>query len=322
MASLAAALGPAVCAAPDEAVDEEELEELAEAPPPEGAVQAGSGSFEFTGTDLAEERPVPVRYHLPEDLGDDAPVALLLHGSSRNARAFRDSWLGPAERHGLAVIVPEFGGSEDAYPGSESYNLGRVQDDGGELRPREEWTYSVLEPLFEDFVVRAGLEADGYHLYGHSAGSQVAHRFLTLFPEARANRVILANAGWYTLPVEDVEWGYGLGYEDPDGETGTLIPSEDLAALFQREVTILLGEEDADPEAAALRDTSEARRQGAHRFERGHTYFEVARERAEELGVDFRWRLDTVPDVGHSNASMAPPAARLMTGDRWDPGQE
>lgn len=77
-----------------------------------------------------------------------------------------------------------------------------------------------------------------------------------------------------------------------------------------------LAEDDDDPEGAALRTTDEANEQGAHRFARGHTYYEVARERAEELGVGFRWQLDTVPELGHSNADMAPAAAQMVAGHR------
>lgn len=309
----ATALGAWVaCEAPEDVIDEEELAELADEDPPEGAVTVGSGSYEFTGTPLAEERPVPVWYHVPEDLGTDATVALVIHGAGRNAGGHRDAWVEPAEEHGFVVAVPEFANQDGLYPGAAEYNLGRLEDDDGEIRPRDEWTYSVLEPLFDDFVARAGLETDRYHIYGHSAGSQVTHRFLTLFPEARAERVVLANAGWYTQPVDDVDWPYGLGHAAVEEDHGMLASPEELRLFFQRDVTVLLGEDDDDPGASALRGTAHANAQGAHRFERGHTYFEVVGERAKELGVELRWQLDTVPEVGHSNASMAPAAAEII----------
>ena len=38
-------------------------------------------------------------------------------------------------------------------------------------------------------------------LFGHSAGSQVAHRFLLFKPTNKTNKVILSAAGWYTVPI-------------------------------------------------------------------------------------------------------------------------
>lgn len=305
---------PLACDPPEETLDEGDLEELAREAPREDAVREGPGRYEFTGTPLAEERPVPVWYYLPEGLGADAPVVLVAHGAARDAEGHRDAWREMADDHGFAVVAPEFADREGRYPGTEAYNLGRVEDEDGALRPRDRWSFSILEPLFDDFVSRADIPAETYHLYGHSAGSQVAHRFLTLFPEARAERVVLANAGWYTLPVAEEEWPYGLAHPEAERAGGVLATPEDLATLFARDVTILLGEEDVDTAAAHLRTTEPAAAQGAHRFQRGHTYHRVVRERARELDLELRWKLDTVPDAGHSNAEMAPAAAEVIGG--------
>ena len=75
---------------------------------------------------------------------------------------------------------------------------------------------------------------------------------------------------------------------------------------------ILLGEDDNDPNHSSLRKTEEAMRQGKHRFERGHYFFNTAQAMADSLGVEFNWILDTVPGVGHSNTGMAPKAAKIF----------
>ena len=62
-----------------------------------------------------------------------------------------------------------------------------------------------------------------------------------------------------------------------------------------------------------LRRTPEAMTQGKHRFERGQTFFDMAKQEAEALGVSFNWHLDTVPGVGHSNAGMAKVAAEYLS---------
>lgn len=76
--------------------------------------------------------------------------------------------------------------------------------------------------------------------------------------------------------------------------------------------TVLLADRDNDPEASNLRNTDGAQARGPHRFARGHHYFEVARERARELGVEFGWQLDTVPDVAHEFRRMTLPAAAIL----------
>ena len=75
---------------------------------------------------------------------------------------------------------------------------------------------------------------------------------------------------------------------------------------------VILGEKDTDPNASSLRKTEEAMRQGNHRFERGNNFFNMAKRIADSLEVNFNWKLETVPDVGHSNFGMAPTAANIF----------
>jgi hypothetical protein len=123
-----------------------------------------------------------------------------------------------------------------------------------------------------------------------------------MFAEASAaEAIVVANAGWYTFPVQTVAFPYGLG--------GVPI---DPAAAFARPVTILLGEGDTDPQHPSLRRNAEADAQGIHRYARGRAFFEAARAEAARLGTPFSWRLQTVPGVAHSNAGMAEAAMRLL----------
>ena len=93
---------------------------------------------------------------------------------------------------------------------------------------------------------------------------------------------------------------------------GTGLPPEYLGATLSRPLVVLLGEDDDNPNSANLRRTPEAMRQGRHRLARGKRFFELARQQAERLAVPFNWHLDTVPDVGHNNARMAPAAVSYL----------
>nr|ALS89287.1 MetaGeneMark_Unknown Function [uncultured bacterium] len=87
-----------------------------------------------------------------------------------------------------------------------------------------------------------------------------------------------------------------------------------VVTLLGRDVTILLGEDDSDPDGAMLLKSPEAMRQGEHRLARGRTYHRHAAMLAERLGVPFAWKLVTLPGVGHSHRAMAGPAARILLG--------
>jgi hypothetical protein len=91
--------------------------------------------------------------------------------------------------------------------------------------------------------------------------------------------VVPANAGWYTLPVFDVDFPYGL--------RGTPATEESLRSALGRQVVLQLGEADTDPRHRSLCRNPEADRQGTHRFVRGWHFFDLARREAERRGVPF-----------------------------------
>lgn len=193
--------------------------------------------------------------------------------------------------------------SKTYYPNANAYNLGWMFDENNDLLPEEEWSYSIIEPIF-DFVV-SSIQGDQktYDIFGHSAGAQFAPRFLTYKDETRANRVVAANAGWYTLPDTNIDFPYGL--------KNSMADSMDIARIAQKNLIVQLGEADT-LRSDNLRKTPEADAQGLNRLARGQSYFEAGKLAAEELGVPFNWRLVFVPGVGHSNGSMAPNAAKIL----------
>ena len=260
----------------------------------------GAHEFSFSGW---AGPAITVRAWLPENTGDNTPVAIVMHGASRDLPRYFDDWSAAAEASGFIVIVPWF--SQEDFPKSARYNLGHVFDaKTGEPRDESLWTFSAIEPLFDHVVRWAGVETASYTLYGHSAGSQFVHRFLYFKPDARVARAILANAGWYTMPDFGVDFPYGL---DDSGLNEDVLP-----VYFSRDVVVLLGEADTKVNEDKLRRTPEAMLQGAHRLQRGRTFFRVAEAKAAETGAEFNWRLQTVPGAEHSNAQMTSTAAALV----------
>lgn len=232
------------------------------------------------------------------------PPVLVLHGMNRNPWDYRDAWIELAETHGLFVFVPYF--RETEYPGPVGYNLGNVfaSEDNLTRNPEALWSYRLPEIVFAHLQETGRVEAEGYVAFGHSAGSQFLHRKIAFVPDERLLLAVAANAGWYTFPDLETAWPYGYG--------GTGLTPDALPDYLASNLVLLLGDRDTDPKDRSLRKAPEAMRQGNHRFERGHTFFEAGRRLASELGVAFNWRIETVPGVGHDNARMAPAAARFM----------
>ena len=168
-------------------------------------VQAAKIRYLFEGWDGPPLRVYATR---PAGLASHRPVVVVMHGMRRNADEYRDQWHELALEHDFLLLVPEF--NERDFPGPEGYNLGRRFDEAGRARPRGQWSYSAIEPLFEDALQRFGMVATDYSIYGHSAGAQFVHRFLYFNPAARVVSAVAANAGWYTLPDLSVAWPYGL----------------------------------------------------------------------------------------------------------------
>lgn len=265
---------------------------------PVEAPLSGKGDFVFTGW---AGPPVKVFYQLPAVVKPDTPVLFAIHGVQRDADVYRDAWARTAVERGFIVAAPEF--STKNFPDNESFSSGGITESGKPV-PRERWTFSIVEPLFQAIRARTGTQVSRYVLYGHSGGAQFVQRFVLMMPEARYNRAIAANAGWYTMPDLDAELPYGL--------KGSGVDEATLKIALARPLWILLGSRDVDPRSPALRITREAMRQGPYRLARGDSYHAAGQAAAERLGVKYGWQKRYVNGVAHDNVGMANAAVALV----------
>lgn len=259
---------------------------------------------QFTFRHPETNRPVVVFYAKSSGYDPKTPPVMVLHGVLRNPWDYRDNWIGLAEKYDLFVFVPYF--REKEFPGPVGYNLGNVFKSEKRLKrnPEKEWSFRIPDIVF-DYLLQSGrTQSKGYYAFGHSAGSQFLHRKLAFAPDPRLLLAVAANAGWYTFPDLKVSWPYGYR------RTG--IRREDLIPYLESNLLLFLGDKDSDPNDQYLRKAAPAMRQGLHRFERGHHFFEAAKEVSDAMGVSFNWDLRVVPGVGHDNAGMAVAAAAVM----------
>lgn len=262
----------------------------------------GSGAFHMDDGRGRLAAPLRVFFHRPDGFKPNGPIVIIIHGMGRTAARYRDRWVDSAERHGVLILAPEF--TREHYPGSRQFNLGNMRERDGTARPRSEWSFPVVDRVFHAAQEKFAARRARYHLFGHSAGAQFVHRLILFAPSPHLDRAIAANAGWYTLPVPQEAFPYGLG--------GMSVAPETLKQALGRRLTILLGTDDDDPNHRSLRRAAEAMGQGPHRLARGHHFFRTATRAARRLGVSFAWELREVPGVAHSGRLMSAAAARYL----------
>jgi len=260
--------------------------------------EAATSDFQFT----PKSRPaLKVYLALPAEVKADTPVVFALHGMTRSAKAVRDAWVPAAEARNLIVITPHF--DDKGYPKAAQYNLGNTRDAAGKAIPAKDWTYAVIEEIFDAVKARTGSKVGDYVLYGHSAGAQFAHRLLMQMPDARVRRVISANAGYYLMPDDSAA---------PYGMQATGVTPEQACRAYAVPMVILLGNDDDDPNHHQLNNSPAAKAQGPHRLARGWQFFTATKKDAATRKCTYRWTVQTVAGAGHEFEKMATAAAALL----------
>lgn len=264
-------------------------------------IENNIGNFQYINYAPLSNRPIEVYYYKPQTLRKNSKVLILMHGNSRAAESYRESMIPFAEKYNFLLIVPKF--SVELYPPLD-YHQGGVFNKEGVIKPKEDWTFSVIEPLFDYVKQRFSLNTDSYILYGFSAGSQFVHRFTWFVPENRADITIAASAGSYTLPDYDTSYFYGL--------ENTNIPIENIKKAFKKEYTLMVGSADTILSRSDLPKSEFANRQGRDRVERANRFYNTAKKLAEDNDWFFNWDFLTIDDVGHNQKEIAEPVIEFL----------
>lgn len=265
------------------------------------SIERGNGAFTFIDEKGDPSKRMTVYTYLPRrSEANTAQILFVLHGHHKTAQHYRDDWASHADKYGFMVVAPLFDAEqwsdrEYAYPRG-------VRDKHGDS---SRWSYSLIEHLFDAIKAATGNNSSGYLLYGFSEGGQFVHRLVLLLPEARYLRAVAGSSGWYTMPTFDATFPYGLNNTPATGAS--------LKKSLERDVVLLLGGGDTDPNDPEIRKTREALAQGANRVARGQNFYKEAENRAAELKAKFAWRLQIVPGAGHEPTKVSPTAAAVLT---------
>ena len=276
-------------------------------PNPEPVIPAeisiGSGMFIFS----FNNKDIEVFYHVPPSYAASSKVVFALHGGSRDAEGVRNNMIQKSIDYNFILIAPKFSSSNFSL--GDGYNLGNVYVDGDNpstdtLNDENEWSFSIIEPLFDSVKSSLSIESEKYNLFGFSAGAQFVHRFIQFMPDARFNKVVAGAAGWYTVPNNSIPFPYG--YQN------SILISTNLNDLLSSDLHIQVGALDNNPNSAGLRHNEYADAQGLNRVTRAVNFFESGQNIADSNNYNFNWSLHIIQGAGHNLIPNAENACDLM----------
>jgi len=265
------------------------------------SLPTGTGVFTYNGYGPLRSKPIKVFYRIPTDVSQATmPVLMVLHGEDRTAIDYLNDWISAANQYHFMVIAPEF--PDSSYTGGDGYNLANMFINGDSpstatQNPDSVWTFSILDPLFNYIKQRTQTSYSKYVAFGHSAGSQLLHKFVMYKPNSLCAKAICANAGWYTLANNRVTFPYGTNRSPSSQQL--------LTAAFAQPLTVQLGAQDNDPNSAGLRHNTTVDQQGLNRLARGRYYYANASAQAITYGVPFNWNIVEESGIGHDHTGMA-----------------
>jgi hypothetical protein len=275
-------------------------------------IRNGAGKFLVEGG-VQKEKTIVVHYYKPKNLTSESPVIYVVPGAGRNGDDYRDAWIEKSKKYNVLVLSPEY--NEKSYPMFWNYNLAGMYKDVKINKERtailsfkvssnpEEWIFNDFDRVFDSVKQSLNLKTNTYDMFGHSAGSQVLHRFSIFNPNNKANRILAANSGWYTLPTDSDKFPYGL--------EGTIQSAEKIE--YSSNLILFLGEKDDENEKrGSLRRSTEADKQGLGRLSRGVYFYNTSKDIASEFNKEFNWKLEIIPNIGHDFREMSKAAADYL----------
>jgi len=253
-------------------------------------------------------------------------VVIVVHGALRDADRYLGLAQDAARQSGSAALIaaPQFLSEVDTrdgagvpegalYWGVEGWKGGYPA-----LGPAAVSSFTAMDSLLSHLAVAGGRPA-AVVIVGNSAGGQFVNRYAAVGrgPDALAEqgipvRFIIANPSTYLyfdrqrpFAVPDGRlinrWRYGFDGAPAYVEGG---PGPSLARYLARDVTIVLGEQDADPGALLLEVSPAAMAQGQNRLERGVCYERHVHRLARAAGYPVRHRLIQLAGAGHAAADV------------------
>ena len=291
-------------------------------------VNKGSGSFIIYGSSNHKTDSITIFYHMPENFTQSSKILMVIPGAGRNADDYRDSWVEVSEKNSLLIVSLSYPEQEYNYG---DYHLGGIVKDlnfskGVTFKKgtnqvhidenviefnvndnKDDWIFNDFDRILK-LVKKATKSNQGkYDMFGHSAGGQILHRFALFYPNSKADRILASNAGTYTLPNYKTNFPFGM--------KNVGINQKRLKKSFKKKLILFLGELDNDSETRGRMLRSEtADKQGTNRLHRGKNFYKFSEKLSKDLRMEFNWKLEVIPNVGHNQKKMAKAASDYLYG--------
>lgn len=291
-------------------------------------LHTGSGNFTLAGGSARKGKPVTVFYHAPKSFSSQSRILLVVPGGGRNAWDYRDSWIEASEQFDVLILSLAYAEADYSFA---DYHMGGVIENlqfknlrttGPKNFPNkyhladedivfdinqdaESWIFNDFDRVFDLVVEATGSKQQRYNIFGHSAGGQILHRLAVFMPETKAQTIIAANSGQYTLPSPNLKPPFGTKGIDPD-----LL---DLTASLAAPLVLMIGELDnRDETRGTMLHTPIADQRGLGRLERGRYFFQQSEMIAKEANLPFNWKFQMIKNTGHDHRKMALAAAEYL----------
>ena len=285
---------------------------------------------------LLKNRPVLVLYYIPKGFDiKTMPVLFAMSGAERVGTTQTGAWRPFADKYGFILVAPQFLRESDlkavdpsrtaiyktgTYWAENDYQFGHVatETNSSNLYPRGQWTYNIIELLFDYLRNETGNTSDGYYLFGHSAGAQFVGRMVMAFPEARIRKAVAANPSTWAWPaLED-----GVQKMDDEGNylfneggkpqvqqcgwpyclRGIYGSQSDLKGPFGKKLYIQIGSKDV--ETSSLDMSVYANATGSRRLYRARNFDKVCKDVARDAGLSCSFTYAEVEGAAHSTYQM------------------
>ena len=253
--------------------------------------------FTFTSWNKPD---LDVFYHLPNTIDNNTKILFVIHGNSRNADDYLNTWIKLAKGQNIAIFAPHFKRTSFI-----SFNTLQMSTSSGRIRTDKNlYLNNSIDILFDFIKSKFSLSQELYNIYGHSAGAQFVHRYLLMSDKPKVKTAVAANAGWYTF-LDGSNFPYGLSNPPIN------FNSSNVRDFLQMDFHVLIGSADTDI-TSSVNQSNGANNQGANIFQRANNFFSYTQKIVDQNKLEFNWSFQIVNGVAHSNPRMSRAAAKIL----------
>lgn len=253
--------------------------------------------------------------YIPEGNIGNMKIIFVMSGCLRDALNYLKNWIDVANKNKYIIIAPEFDKEHYSIAEHEYGNLIDIEYDyssqdiytpymkyGKNIKNESYWIYKNIDNIYLKFIEKYKLKNNGYILFGHSSGSQFAHRFLMFGNSLYCKKYLCANAGLYTFFDELKDYPYGIGNLKKHIKI--------INASLEKDAYIMVGKKDLKTDY--LNSMEMDLIQGKNRLERAVNFFNSAQQYAQYNDINFKWKLVQMENVEHNNSQVIKFAVEII----------